>query len=90
MSDDLPVGGIEVEPASENPPSGDIGAASAPGAYISVGSGDEQVARIQLAARWAEAYAPADGDSLEAVLHRFQRAYSYIDSVIHDVEPDAL
>ena len=90
MAEDFPVGGTEVQPAPESPPSGDIGAASAPGQFISVGSGDEQVARIQLAARWAEAYAPAGGDSLEAALHRFQRAFSYIDSVIHDVEPDAL
>ncbi len=55
---------------------------------IAVGSGDEQVAKIQLAARWAEEHALDGRDSLEAVLQRFYRAYSYIDSVTHNVAPD--
>lgn len=55
---------------------------------IMVGSGDENVAKVQLAARWAEGFAPADGDTLESMLHRFYRAYSYIDSVTHSVSPE--
>jgi hypothetical protein len=55
---------------------------------IGVGSGDENVAKIQLAARWTEAFAPHAGDSLEAALQRFYRAYAYIDSVTHGVAPE--
>ncbi|MDP8922560.1 MAG: hypothetical protein M3O34_06735 [Chloroflexota bacterium] len=73
---------------------GGAGGAEAPGAVsaraerISVGSGDENVAKIQLAARWAEQFAPEDGDSLDATLHRFRRAYTYIDSVSKLVDPE--
>jgi hypothetical protein len=70
------------------PASGDIGAVKASSERISVGSGDENVAKIQLAARWAEAFGPDGEDSLESVLQRFYRAYSYIDSVTHSVAPD--
>lgn len=55
---------------------------------IAVGSGDENVAKIQLAARWAESYAPATGDSLEEALRRFKRVYTYVDSVTKLVDPD--
>lgn len=58
------------------------------GERISVGGGDENVAKIQLAARWAEQYAPASGDSLDAALRRFKQAYMYVDSVTKLVEPD--
>jgi hypothetical protein len=54
---------------------------------IGVGGGDDAVSRIQLAARWAEAFAPADGDSLRAALTRFRTAYEYLDAVTHGVEP---
>jgi hypothetical protein len=55
---------------------------------IGVGGGDDSVSRIQLAARWAEAYAK-DSDSLASVLRRFRTAYEYIDAVIHGVDtPD--
>ncbi len=70
------------------------GGTEAPGAVtvraerIIVGSGDENVAKIQLAARWAEQFAPEDGDSLDAALNRFRRAYAYIDSVSKLVDPD--
>lgn len=57
---------------------------------ISVGSSDDTIARIQLAARWAESFAPAEGDSLVASLHRFRKAYDYLDAVTHGVEPVAL
>jgi hypothetical protein len=55
---------------------------------LGVGSGDENVAKIQLAARWTEAFAPHAGDSLEAALQRFYRAYAFIDSVTHGVAPE--
>ena len=64
------------------------GMASARSENIGVGSGDENVAKIQLAARWAEAYAPATGDSLEEALRRFKRVYTYVDSVTKLVDPD--
>ena len=57
---------------------------------ISVGSGDENVAKIQLAARWAEQFAPEAGDSLDAALTRFRRAYTYIDSVSKLVDPEGV
>src|SRR5918912_3500500 len=53
---------------------------------IGVGSPDDNVTRIQLAARWSEAYAPRD-DSLGAILKRFRAAYEYLDAVTHGVEP---
>ncbi|MGE3270625.1 MAG: hypothetical protein AB7P40_17865 [Chloroflexota bacterium] len=56
---------------------------------IGVGSGDENVAKLQLAARWAERFAPETGDTLESALNRFKRAYHYVDSVTKLVEPDA-
>jgi hypothetical protein len=58
------------------------------GDSIGVGGGDDSVSRIQLAARWAEAYG-RDRDSLANVLKRFRTAYEYIDAVIHGVDtPD--
>jgi hypothetical protein len=60
-----------------------------PGDRIGVGGGDDSVSRIQLAARWAEAYT-TDGDSLAAILRRFRAAYEYLDAVIHGVEPAEL
>ena len=54
---------------------------------IAVGSGDENVAKIQLAARWTEEFAPSGGDTLEDALRRFKRAYQYLDSVTKLVEP---
>jgi hypothetical protein len=64
------------------------GMASARSENIGVGSGDENVAKVQLAARWAEEYAPATGDSLEEALRRFKRVYNYVDSVTKLVDPD--
>ena len=57
---------------------------------IGVGGGDDSVSRIQLAARWAEAYAPPAGDSLSNALKRFRTAYEYLDAVTHGVEPPNL
>lgn len=62
--------------------------ASAANDRIGVGSGDENVAKIQLAARWAETYAPATGDTLEDALRRFRRVYGFVDSVTKLVDPD--
>jgi hypothetical protein len=59
------------------------------GEQIGVGGGDDSVARIQLAARWAEAYA-GEGDSLGGALRRFRAAYEYLDAVFHGVEPPEL
>jgi hypothetical protein len=59
------------------------------GDRIGVGGGDDSVSRIQLAARWAEAYGP-DGDSMVSVLKRFRTAYEYLDAVIHGVDPPEL
>jgi hypothetical protein len=59
------------------------------GERIGVGGGDDSVTRIQLAARWAEVYAP-EHDSLGSVLKRFRAAYDYLDAVIHGVEPPEL
>jgi hypothetical protein len=54
---------------------------------IGVGGGDDAVVRIQLAARWAEQYAPEQGDSLRAALKRFRHAFDYLDAVTHGLEP---
>lgn len=59
------------------------------GDHIGVGAGDDSVARIQLAARWAEGFA-TEGDSLGSMLRRFRAAYEYLDAVIHGVEPPEL
>jgi hypothetical protein len=59
------------------------------GERIGIGGGDDSVSRIQLAARWAEAYG-GQGDSLGNVLRRFRAAYEYLDAVIHGVEPAEL
>jgi hypothetical protein len=66
----------------------ETGLASARSERIGVGSGDENVAKVQLAARWAEEFAPATGDSLDEALRRFKRVYTYVDSVTKLVDPD--
>jgi hypothetical protein len=87
-------GTLETTDAVGAPGPGGATDAGAPGAVsgrperIGVGSGDENVAKIQLAARWAEQFAPREGDSLDAALARFRRAYTYIDSVSKLVDPD--
>lgn len=61
------------------------------GERIGIGGSDDSVTRIQLAARWAEAYGrgPAT-DSLGSILKRFRAAYEYLDAVTHGVEPPQL
>lgn len=56
--------------------------------YIGVQAGDESVALLQLAARWAERYS-GPNDDIEAFLARFRYVYSYVDAITHGVEPDA-
>jgi hypothetical protein len=55
---------------------------------VGIGGADEDVAKMQLATRWAELYAPDDGDTLELALRRFRRAYAYVDAVTKFTEPD--
>ncbi len=57
------------------------------GEMIGLTAGDDSVLRIQLAARWAERFAPERGDSLAAALDRFRRAFEYLDAVTHGIEP---
>lgn len=76
-----------VEKAPRSSEADAIAAAARP-ERIGVGSGDENVAKLQLAARWAEQFGPASDDTLEAALARFKRAYHYVDSVTKLVEPD--
>ena len=73
---------------AESDPVEETGRASAINDRVGVGSGDENVAKIQLATRWAEQYAPETGDTLDEALRRFKRVYNYIDSVTKLVEPD--
>ena len=54
---------------------------------IGVQAGDEAVAKMQLAARWAERYSGAAED-IRDVLKRFRMAYSYVDAVTNGVEPE--
>ena len=54
---------------------------------VGIGGGDEDVAKLQLATRWAELYAPDAGDTLELALGRFRRAYGYIDEVTKFTDP---
>jgi hypothetical protein len=56
---------------------------------IGVGGGDESVTRMQLAARWAEAFSIGT-DSLGGMLKRFRVAYDYLDAVTHGIEPTDL
>ena len=76
------------EGRAESDPVEETGRASAMNDRVGVGSGDENVAKIQLATRWAEQYAPQTGDTLEEALRRFKRVYNYVDSVTKLVEPD--
>lgn len=60
------------------------------GDRIGVSGMDESIVRLQLAARWAEQFAPENGDSLAAMLRRFRAAYDYLDAVMHGMEPQEL
>jgi hypothetical protein len=58
-----------------------------PGDELSVRGPDERGALIQLTARWAEIYGPAEDDDGGGALERFRAAYGYLDAVIHGIEP---
>jgi hypothetical protein len=58
-----------------------------PGHDLSVRGPEERGALIQLAARWAEIYGPAEGDVDRGALERFRAAYGYLDAVIYGIEP---
>jgi hypothetical protein len=78
---DDPAGGERGEPSQDRDDRRD-----GRGERIGIGGGDDNVTRIQLAARWSESYAPP-GDTLGGILRRFRAAYEYLDAVTHGVEP---
>jgi hypothetical protein len=57
---------------------------------IDVRGPDERNAQLQLAARWAERYAPPAGDTERAARERFRITHDYIDDVIRGIEPKAI
>ncbi|MBI4493228.1 MAG: hypothetical protein HY690_10605 [Chloroflexi bacterium] len=57
------------------------------GQRIAVSASDESVAKLQLAARWAELYAPQESDALPAMLKRFRHVYEFLDAITHGIEP---
>ncbi len=59
----------------------------APPPVIDVRGPDERSAQVQLAARWAERYAPLEGDKERAALERFRITHDYVDDVIHGIKP---
>jgi hypothetical protein len=54
---------------------------------IDIRGPDERGAQLQLAARWAERYAPPIGDTERAARKRFRLTHDYVDDVIHGIEP---
>jgi hypothetical protein len=54
---------------------------------IGVQAGDEAVAKLQLAARWAERYS-GGAEGINDVLRRFRTAYAYVDAVTNGIEPE--
>ena len=57
---------------------------------IDVRGPDERNAQLQLAARWAERYAPPAGDTERAARERFRITHDYVDDVIHGIEPKTI
>jgi hypothetical protein len=81
---DIPGSSTRAEPEAGD----SMGVVIARTELIGLGSGDETVVALQLAARWAEKYGPDRDDSLEEALRRFRRAYNYVNAVIKLVDPD--
>jgi hypothetical protein len=54
---------------------------------IGVQASDEAVAKLQLAARWAERYS-SPSDDVGTVLRRFRKAYDFLSAVTNGVEPN--
>jgi hypothetical protein len=68
--------------------SGSVGATPrSSGHDLQVRGPDERGALIDLAARWAEIYAPDEADDEWSALERFRAAHDYLDAVIHGIEP---
>ena len=76
--------GMRAEPGAGD----NVGVVVARAELIGLGSGDENVVTLQLAARWAEKYGPERDDSLDDALRRLRRAYNYINAVIKLVDPE--
>jgi hypothetical protein len=70
------------EPASE-----DASSTRTPDRRVDVRGPDEQSARIQLAARWAEMFGPSAGADERGTRERFRIALEYLDAVTHGIEP---
>ena len=79
---------LETGIRAETEQTGEVGRDGPSNDRIGVGGGDENVAKLQLAARWAEQFAPTAGDTLDEALRRFKQAYNYVDSVTKLVDPD--
>ena len=75
--------GPEIPPASDPQP-------DLPPPVIDIRGPDEGSARVQLAARWAERYAPPEGDTERAARERFRITHDYVDDVIHGIEPKTI
>jgi hypothetical protein len=60
--------------------------ADPPSQVIDVRGPGERGARLQLAARWAERFAPREGDHERAALERFRTAHDYVDDVTHGID----
>ena len=75
-----------VNPDPEIPPVSDPHP-DLPPPVIDIRGPDERSARVQLAARWAERYAPPEGDTERAARERFRITHDYVDDVIHGINP---
>ena len=75
------------KPDPEDTSTGGVPQPAPPPRAIDVRGPDERSACMQLAARWAEQYAPRAGDHERAWLERFRTVHDYVDDVIHGIEP---
>ena len=79
-----------VNPDPESSSAADPHPTPRPPRAIDVRGPDERSARVQLAARWAERYAPPEGDTERAARERFRITHDYVDDVIHGIEPKTI
>ncbi|MCC7105635.1 MAG: hypothetical protein IT307_10865 [Chloroflexi bacterium] len=75
---------------NQNRPAAPQTGATATAQIISVGGASEDITMFQLAARWAEKFAPSNGDSLADMLKRYRLAYEFLDAVAHGNKPPEL
>jgi hypothetical protein len=73
---------MSIEPAGDAAAQGPWPASD----LVSVSGPSEQIAILQLAARWAERYADPN-DDLHVMLRRFRLAYRFLDAVSDGMEP---